>query len=110
MNETIKRTITAFFMVVAVYFIFKYSSVKVLSGILFLIISIAAAEFLKLSKDNLKSMPIILFNGFLIGCCFTFSFIGLREVIFLSVVFRRVVLVIYITFSEKSNYHHSNNR
>ncbi len=73
MNEFIKRTITAFFLIIAAYSAIVYLPDIYFSLLLFFIISVGAYELIKLTEPNVYSFPIILINGLTIALHFTFG-------------------------------------
>lgn len=73
MNEFIKRTITAFFLIIAAYSIIKYLPDIYFSLVLFLIISVGAYELIKLTAPKVYSLPIVFLNGLTIALHFTFG-------------------------------------
>ncbi len=73
MNEFIKRTVTAFFLIIAAYSLITFLPAIYFSIILYLVISIGAYELLKLSKPGISSLPLVLINGLVIAAHFTFK-------------------------------------
>lgn len=71
MNEFIKRTITAFFLIITAYSMIVYLPDIYFSAILFIVISIGAYELIKLTEPKVYSFPIMLLNGLTIALHFT---------------------------------------
>ena len=71
MNEFIKRTTTAFFLIIAAYSAIVYLHDIYFSLLLYLVISVGAYELIKLTKPKVYSFPIILLNGLAIAMHFT---------------------------------------
>jgi phosphatidate cytidylyltransferase len=73
MKEFITRTITAFFLIIGAFALIKYVPLHYFSIVLFVIISAAAFELVKLAQPGTSSMLIIFFNGIVTACAFTFG-------------------------------------
>jgi len=73
MNEFIKRTITAFFLIIVAYSAIVYLPDIYFSVLLFFIISVGAYELIKLTEPKVYSFPMILLNGLVIARAFTFK-------------------------------------
>ena len=73
MKEFIKRTITALFLIPFAYAIVKFLPLLFFSLAVFIIISLAVFEFLKLAKPKTSSKLLTLIFGLLIGFSFTFE-------------------------------------
>ncbi len=71
MNEFIKRTITAFFLIIAAYSAIVYLPDIYFSVLLYFILSVGAYELIKLTEPKVYSYPIILLNGLVIALSFT---------------------------------------
>jgi len=83
MNDLLKRTITAFFLILVVFCMIKFLPVKIFSLILYLIISIAVFEFIRLCQPKLYSLSLIFIFGIIIAYYFTFKKIELPLVLIL---------------------------
>lgn len=81
MNDLIKRTVTALFLIVLVYCLIKFLPVEIFALILFLIISMAVYEFIKLCQPKLYSLTLIFIFGLIIAYYFTFKKIELSLVL-----------------------------
>lgn len=73
MKEFITRTVTAAFLIAAAYLLIKFLPVVYFSAVLFLIISGAVYEFLKLCRPVSQSKIVIFLNGLLVALSFTFG-------------------------------------
>ena len=76
MKEFIKRTTTAFFLVLFAYFSIKYLSDPIFSVLLFIIIAVSVYEFIRLTEPNVLSKFLIYMNGLLVAVSFTFKIIS----------------------------------
>lgn len=73
MKEFLTRTTTAFFLIVAAYFLIEFVPPGYFSVILFLIISAGAYELLKLTNPAIFSKMIIFLSGALVALSFTLA-------------------------------------
>jgi len=73
MKEFMTRTITAFFLIIAAYVLIEYLPPVYFSLALFLLISMAAIELVKLTSPVIYSYPLIFLSGTAIGLSFTFQ-------------------------------------
>lgn len=87
MSEFVKRTITAFFMIIIAFVLIKFLPLIYFSIILFLLISGAAYEFIKLCNPEKYSYFLIFFTGFVIALSFTFKEFDLKMAIIIVVFF-----------------------
>ncbi|MCP4147615.1 MAG: hypothetical protein GY757_07685, partial [bacterium] len=71
MKEFITRTITAFFLIIAAYFVIKFVPATWFSLLLFVMISAGAHELVKLAQPATYSMSIIFLSGLIIALSFT---------------------------------------
>ena len=71
MKEFIKRTVTAVFLIVLVYCLIKYLPLMYFSAVLYIIISAAVYEFIKLARPGTHSLLIVFVSGLIIACSFT---------------------------------------
>lgn len=86
MKEVITRTITAFFLIIAAFALIKYVPLLYFSIVLFLIISVAAVELVKLAQPGTSSKLILFFNGIITACSFTFGKPGLMLAVIIILV------------------------
>ena len=87
MSEFVKRTITAFFMIIIAFVLIKFLPLIYFSIILFLLISGAAYEFIKLCNPEKYSYSLIFFIGFIVALSFTFKQFDLKMAIIIVVFF-----------------------
>lgn len=73
MKEFITRTVTAAFLIAGAYVFIKFLPLVYFSALLFLIISGAVYEFLKLCRPVAHSKIVIFLNGLLVALSFTFG-------------------------------------
>jgi len=85
MKEFIKRTTTAFFLVLVAYFSIKYLSDPLFSVFLYIIIAVSVYEFIRLTEPNVLSKFLIYLNGVLVAVSFTFKIISVADVIYISI-------------------------
>ena len=71
MKEFIKRTVTAVILIVVVYLLIKYLPLIYFSAVLYVFISAAVYEFVKLANPGSHSILIIFVSGLIIACSFT---------------------------------------
>ena len=71
MKEFLTRTTTAFFLIIAAYTLIKYVPPLYFSMVLFLVISGAVMEMIKLVNPTVYSLPLVFFNGIVIASVFT---------------------------------------
>jgi phosphatidate cytidylyltransferase len=79
MKDLKKRLPTTTGLVIFAYCTIRFLPVIYFSAILYLLISLAAVELLKLAKPQIFSWPLIFFNGLLIALAFTVKQIGLPQ-------------------------------
>jgi len=103
MKETITRTITAFFLIIAAFALIKYVPPLYFSIVLFLIISAAAVEMVKLAQPGTGSRLIILLNGIIIACSFTFEKPGLMPAVIIILLSNGVFFLFAIKQKEQLN-------
>ena len=90
MKEFITRTITAAFLIVAAYGLIEYVPLLYFSILLYLLISVAAMELVKLAQPRTASHLIIFLNGLVIACSFTFG----KPDLMLAIIVILVVLIV----------------
>lgn len=93
MSEFVKRTITAFFMIIIAFVLIKFLPLIYFSVILFLLISGAAYEFIRLCNPEKYSYSLIFFIGFIVALSFTFKQPDLKMAIIIVVFFIGMVFL-----------------
>jgi len=101
MKELLTRTITAFFLIIAAYFLIRFVPEHYFSIILFLLIGAGAYEFLKLSKPATHSKIIIFVNGLVIALSFTFGKPDLLLAIMIVIILTGLFFLLTTTGKEK---------
>lgn len=86
MKDLSKRVMTTIPLVIAAFFLIKYVPAKFFSILLYLLISAAVYEFLKMTKPVYHSKIIIFLNGLIIALSFTFGKPGLLSAIMIAVI------------------------
>lgn len=100
MKEFIVRTITAFFLIICAYGIIKYVPPVYFSAVLFLLISTAAIELVKLSKPAVYSRVVMFLSGITIALSFTFGQPDLALAVFIIVILTGVFFLFFIRQKE----------
>jgi phosphatidate cytidylyltransferase len=103
MKEFITRTITAFFLIIGAFALIKYVPLLYFSMVLFLIISAAAVELVNLAQPETSSKLIILLNGIVTACSFTFGKPDLMLAVIIILVSTGVFFLFSINQKEKLN-------
>ena len=98
MREFLTRTITAVFLILIVYFLIQYLPLLYFSAVLYIIISIAVYEFVKLAEPGTSSYILALLNGLIIALYFTFG----KPELLMSVAAVVVFLGVFFLFSVKT--------
>lgn len=79
MKDLSKRLPTTVVLIVFAYAAIRFLPVIYFSAVLFLLISLAAIELIKLTRPQIFSWPLIFFNGLLIALAFTMKQIDLAQ-------------------------------
>lgn len=103
MKEFITRTITAAFLIVAAYGLIEYVPLLYFSILLYLLISVAAMELVKLAQPRTASHLIIFLNGLVIACSFTFGKPDLMLAIIVILVVNGVFFLLSMRQKEQLN-------
>jgi phosphatidate cytidylyltransferase len=96
MKELLKRTITAFFLIVIGYSVIKYLPPVYFSAFLFLVICAAAVELLNLAEPATGSRALVFLNGLVIALSFTFGKPDLLAAIMITVILTGVFFLFFI--------------
>ncbi|UCH97891.1 MAG: phosphatidate cytidylyltransferase [Candidatus Aminicenantes bacterium] len=103
MKEFVTRTTTAFFLIIVAYSLIKYVPPVYFSIFLFLLISGAVLELIKLTQPRISSPVIIFLNGMVIGSSFTFGKPELMLAVIIILVSTGVFFLFSITQKEQLN-------
>lgn len=85
MNEFVKRTITAFFLIIIAFVLIKFLPLIYFSIILFLLISGAAYEFISICNPEKYSYFLVFLTGIIVALSFTFKQPDLKMTIIIVV-------------------------
>ena len=103
MKEFIKRTTTAVFIVIGVYFLVKYLPLLYFSMVLYLVISLAVYEFLKLTRPVTHSFLLAFVSGLVIAFYFTLGEPDLLLSIMMVTIFAGLFFLFSIKKTEELN-------
>ncbi len=104
MKEFFTRTITAFVLIVIVFFLIKYTSTLGFSLVIFAILCLGADEILKLTQPVTYSRIVIFINALCIASWFTFKKPDLLLAIFLVVLINGLYFLFSINKKVKLDY------